>query len=199
MSRKIKVCILSEFGHSLISGKGKCIGGAEVQTSILAKELAKRSYNVSLITFGEVTDFSYKVIEGVEVYNVFDNKFSGYSYLFPQNLYKLIKTLKKINADIYIKKGYSTLTGIIAFFSKLQNKFFLYVVSSEKDVSTNLDTSATTKLKNILYRFGVNNSYKIICQTNRQKNLLKQYADKQGTVIKNLYPLPEINVIFKFS
>ena len=94
MSRKIKICILSEFGHSLISGKGDCVGGAEVQTSTLAKELAKRSYDVSFVTFGKIDDFSYQVIEGIEVYNAFDNKFSGYSYLFPQNIYRVIKTLK---------------------------------------------------------------------------------------------------------
>ena len=79
MSRKIKICVLSEFGQSLITGKGTYVGGAEVQMSILAKELVKRSYNVSFVTFGKTSSL-YEVIEGVKVYNAFDNRFGGYSY-----------------------------------------------------------------------------------------------------------------------
>ena len=194
MSRKKRICILSEFGYASITGKGTYIGGAEVQMSIRAKELVKRSYDVSFVTFGKTSSL-YEVIEGVKVYNVFDNRVGGYSYLFPQNIYKLIKILNKIDADIYIKKGYSPLTGVVAFVVKLMNKVFLFVISHEWDVSINLDISNITNLSNIFYRFGVKHCYRVICQTHRQKNLLEQKIGKDGVVIKNLYLVPKIENI----
>ena len=131
MSREFKVCILSEFGHPFISGKGTYVGGSELQMSILAKELVKRSYDVSFVTFGKPSSLC-EVIEGVKIYKPFNNRFGGYSYLLPQNMYKLIKILNKIDADIYIKKGHTPLTGLVAFVAKLQNKAFVFVVSCDR-------------------------------------------------------------------
>ena len=125
MSRNIKICILSELAYSLLAGHG-IGGGAELQMSILAKELVKRSYDVSFITF-EKSSRSSELIDGIKVYNPFDNKDSGYTYLNPQNIYKLLKILKKINADIYIQRATSPLTGFIGFFTKLNNnRIFLF-------------------------------------------------------------------------
>lgn len=191
MSRKKRICILSEIGYDLITGRGDYVGGAEVQMTILAKELAKRSYDVSFVTF-EKTSSYYEIFEGVKVYTTFSNRLRGFSYLLPQNIYKLIKILRKIDADVYIKKGYSPLTGVLAFIAKLQNKVFLFVASSDKDTSINLDISTITTLTNIFFRFGVKHCSKIICQTNHQKVLLKQKIGKNGIIIKNLYPLPKI-------
>jgi glycosyltransferase involved in cell wall biosynthesis len=190
MSRKIKICILSELAYSLISGKG-IRGGAELQMTILTKELVRRSYNVSFVTF-EKSGSSNEVIDGINVYNPFNNQNKGSTYLFPQNIYKLLKTLKKIDADIYIQRAASPLTGFISFFSKLNNKIFLYSASSDNDVSTYLSLKSIKDLKNLFFRYGVKHSNMVICQTNHQKNLLKQILDINGKVIKNFFPLPKI-------
>ena len=47
-------------------------------------------------------------------------------------------------------------------------------------------------LKKIIFRYGVKNCDMVICQTNQQKNLLKQTLGKEGKIIKNLYPLQKI-------
>jgi len=190
MLRKPKICILSEYAYSSFTGQGITVGGSELQMSLLAKQLAKRLYEVSFVTF-EKFNFSSNLIEGVKVYNAFYSLQRGYAYLLPQNIYKLIKLLNKIDTDIYIKKGYSPLTGIIAFYTRFKNKKFLFIASSEKNVSSNLDISAHSNLKNIFYRYGVKNSTMIICQTNHQKNLLKQKIGRDGQIIKNLYSPPK--------
>jgi hypothetical protein len=103
MTRKIKICILSELAYSLLTGSG-IRGGAELQMVILAKELVKRSYDVSFITF-EKSDSSHEDINGIAVYNLFHTRTRGSTYLYPQNIYKLFKALKKIDADIYIQRA----------------------------------------------------------------------------------------------
>lgn len=171
----------------MILGTGNYFGGAELQMSILSKELVKRSYDVSFITFGKKVKFC-ELSEGVKVYTIFDPKMWGYPFLLPQNIYKLMKILHKIDADIYIKKGHTPLTGVVAFIAKLQRKILFFVASSEKDVSIYLNSSIIANLTNIFFRFGVMYADRIVCQTEHQKNLLKQHCDRNGVVIRNLYP-----------
>ena len=186
MTRKIKICILSELAYSLLSGNG-IRGGAELQMVILAKELVKRSYDVSFITF-EKSDTSNEDIDGIRVYNLFHTRTRGSTYLYPQNMYKLFKALKKIDADIYIQRAATPLTGFIAFFTKLNKKIFLYSTSSDNDVSDFISIKSLKDLRNLFFRFGVKHCNMVICQTNHQKNLLKQRLSKEGKVIKNFYP-----------
>jgi len=186
----MKVCILSEYAYSFFSGRSKEVGGAELQMVVLAKELTDRKHDVSFVTFEE-SKSSHEIIQGIKTYNPFDTKGSGYSYLLPHNIYKLIKILNKINADIYIQRATSPLTGFISLYTKLKNKKFIYSVSSELDVSDNLKIRSIKDLKNIFYKFGVKYSDCVVCQTNNQINLLNKSLNKKGKLIKNLYPLPK--------
>ena len=186
MSEKKKICLFAEDAYALITDKRDYFGGAEVQMSLLAKELTKRLYDVSFITF-QKSSKNYEVYEGVKVYNAFHNRFGGYSYLLPQNIFKLITILHKINGDIYLKKGHTPLTGVVAFLAKLQKKKFFFITSSDKDTSTNLNISSFLNLKNIFFRFGVKNCSRVVCQTIHQKRLLKKNIGKDGIVIKNIY------------
>jgi glycosyltransferase involved in cell wall biosynthesis len=191
MSGRKRICILAEDAYALITGKRDYFGGAEVQMSLLAKELTKRLYDVSLITFEKTNKF-YEVSEGIKIFNAFYNRFGGYSYLLPKNIYKLIKILYKIDADIYIKKGHTPLTGVVAFLAKLQKKKFLFIASSDKDMDTHLNISSFFKITNIFFRFGVKYCSRVVCQTIHQKHLLQQNIGKNGIVIKSLYSLPKI-------
>jgi len=186
----MKVCILSEYAYSFFAGKSKEVGGAELQMVVLAKELDDRSHDVSFVTF-EKSNSSFEIIKGIKTYNPFDTKGSGYSYLYPQNIYKLLKILNKIDADVFIQRATSPLTGFISFFAKLKNKKFIYSVSSEMGVNDNLKINSIKNLKNLFYKFGVKHCDCVVCQTNRQINLLDQVLNKKGKLIKNLYPLPK--------
>jgi hypothetical protein len=185
----MKICILSEYAYYHLGGKeNNTGGGAELQMALLAKGLLKKSHDVSFVTFIK-SYHSYEMIDGIKVYNPFDNKHSGLTYLYPWNIYKLFKILNQIDADVYIQRASTPLTGWIAFFTKLNNRIFLYSSSSDKDVSKTLVIESITDFKRWLYSYGVKNSNSVICQTNHQKDLLRKFIEKEGTVIKNLYPL----------
>jgi len=191
MSAKLKICLSSEYAYSLLSGGGSRVGGAELQLTLLAKELVNRSYDVSFVTF-EKSSSSIEVVEDIKVYNPFNIRGSGYTYLYPYHMYKLLKILNKIDADIYIQKGLTPLTGVTAFFTKFKNRVFLHLVSSDTNVSIDLHIRTIKNLKNLFYRFGVKYCDRVICQTNHQKNLLNQIIGKKGKLIKNLYLPPQI-------
>lgn len=185
----MKVCILSEYAYYHLDGKSSNTGGgAELQMALLAKGLLAKSHDVSFVTFIKSYN-SYEIIEGIKVYNPFDNKHSGYTYLFPWNIFRLFLVLHKIDADVYIQRASTPLTGWIAFFTKLKKRIFLYSSSSDNDVSKTLTVKSLTDFKKWLYRYGVRHSDCVVCQTNHQKHLLKKSVGKEGAVIKNLYPL----------
>jgi glycosyltransferase involved in cell wall biosynthesis len=186
----MKICILSEYAYSIFANEPSA-GGAEFQMTILAKEFVNRSYDVSLITFGKSNN-SFQIINGIKVYHPFYIHSKGYVYLYPQNLYKLFKILNKIDADIYIQRATTPLTGLVAFFAKLKKKIFVYSVSSNACVSDNLSIKGVNDLKKMIYKFGVKNSDCVICQTKDQKVLLKQTVRKDGVIIKNIYIPPKI-------
>ena len=81
MSKNIKICILSEYAYPLISGQYTYIGGAELQMILLAKELIKRSYDVSFVTFIKSND-SHEIIGDIKVYNPFNINFKGLPFKY---------------------------------------------------------------------------------------------------------------------
>jgi hypothetical protein len=174
----MKICILSEYAYSIYTNENAA-GGAELQMTILAKELVNRFHDVSLVTFGKSKN-SFEIIDDVKVYHPFNISGKGYIYFYPQNLYKLFKVLNKIDADVYIQRATTPLTGLVAFFAKLKNKLFLYSVSSNDCVSNNLSIKGVNDLKKLIYKFGVKNCDCVICQTKDQKDLLKQTIGKEG-------------------
>ena len=186
-SKKVKICLLCEYAYSLLTGEADeiGIGGAELQMTILAKELAKRLYDVSFVTF-QKTRTSFRLFENIKIYNPFDYKTSGYTYLLPWNIYKLLKILEIIDADIYIQKGKTPLISVISFYSKLKNKSFIHLLSSDNSASSDLNIKTIKNLKNIIYRYGVKYCDYVICQTNHQKELLNNTIGKMGRVIKNM-------------
>ena len=60
----MKICIISEYAYSLGTTKSGTPGGAELQMTLLAKELVKRSYDVSFIVFVNKENI-VKVIDGI--------------------------------------------------------------------------------------------------------------------------------------
>jgi len=184
----MKICILSEYANSLFADENVEAGGAEIQMTVLAKELAARSHDVSFVAFGK-TNYPFEIKYGLKIYNPFNNEGSGYTYLYPQNVFKLLKTLNKIDADVYIQRATTPLTGFLALFAKLKNKKFIYSASSEMDVGNNLTINSINDLKKLFYKFGVKYSDVVVCQTNHQVDLLNQTLNKKGKLIKNLYPI----------
>jgi glycosyltransferase involved in cell wall biosynthesis len=157
--------------------------------TILAKELVNRGYDVSVITFDKSTK-SPEIINGLKVYNAFNKKESSYSYLHPLNTYKLLKILYNIDADIHIQRAGTPLTGIIAFFARIRNKVFIFSSSSNGNVSTAMRINSIKELGKLIFRYGVQNSDCVVCQSKYQKELLWQTIKKDGIVIKNVYILP---------
>ena len=89
---------------------------------------------------------------------------------------------------IYSFKGAATpLTGILALYARLARRKFLFSASSDANVSTHLQIKNLRCLINIPYRFGVKYSHAVVCQIQKQRDLLKLTIGRDSIVIKNAY------------
>lgn len=183
----MKICIFSEYAYPLLKGEGDRVGGAELQMVNLARELSKRSYDVSFMVFNSLSS-SIEEIDGITVYNSFNIKNSGYSYLKPKNISLLIKNLDVINPDILVQRAVSPLTGILSLYAKLKKKVFLYSVASDQDIIFNLHVKNIKDLINIPYIIGIRYSTCVLCQSMNQKILLDKYSTQiKSELVKNIY------------
>lgn len=184
MSKKLKICIISEYALPYLIG-GSGTGGAELQMTLLAKGLLNRKYDVNIVVFDE--EIGKYGCDGINVYVPYDNKKKGYTHFHPLNLYKIFKILKQIDADIYIQRAGSPLTGIITFFSKLSNKIFIFSVSSDVNVSLALQINDIKDCVRLPFIYGLKNCTQVVCQTFHQMNLLRKHTTRKSVVIRNIF------------
>lgn len=178
--KKAKVCIICTEAYPYFKGEGS--GGSELQMSLLAKELVRRDHEVHFIVFGK-TNKHFEKIDGVNLHIPYYNKKKGWTHFFPNNFFKFMLLLNKINADIYIQRAGPLTTPLIKFL----NKIFVFSVSDDASVSSQLKISSINDIKFIFHIIGIKLSKCVSCQTEQQQRFLKSNSSKKSVVIKNIY------------
>ncbi len=155
-------------------------GGSEVQLYLIASQLVKdRSIDCHFM----VADFEQKNQE------TFDNITTWKSINFKDNILKQIwvfyKTLKKIQADIYVQRALSKFSGIIAFICKLSGKKFVYMVANDGEVDLThaiYQNSIWKVLAKKLFK-----SSNLICvQSEYQKEAVKKNFNRDSIIIRSV-------------
>lgn len=160
----IKVCFISLKSYPLfINRSTKYFGGAEVQISLITRELAKdKQFQVSLV----VKDYGQKRVIKRKKVIIFKTKI---------NLFDFFKVLKTTDADVYVERTANVKVFLVACFCKIFNKKFIYMLAHDWDVSNKW-----------LYWFGLRFADLIITQSQDQKQSLKKVFNLSSRVIPSL-------------
>lgn len=189
MKNNLKICFVQPSVYPLFNKKSKrTFGGAEVQVYQIGKYISK-NYTTIKISYW-VGNFGQKKVEtydNVKIYRgvALEKNDSKCSQLCKS--LQLFFHLKSINADVYVQRSATAGTGLIAFFCKLFNKKFVYMVSHEIDVSG--EFKRKNKLNGKIYEWGLKNANLIITQSEKQKELLRENYNKKSVVIKSIYKI----------
>lgn len=182
-----KICFVAPKSLSLftnINYKNGLLGGGEKQLYYIGRELCSDSeYDIHFC----VADYGQKEKE------VFDGITVWKSFAFGQSLFKRMrifyKTLKNINADIYVFRSADVgiLLGLILVKYFLGKKF-LYMVASDSECSSR----GLKKAWNFLTAWSMGRVYrwsdKLTVQSNNQEEQFMQNRKiKPGAVVKNSY------------
>lgn len=175
----MNICIISHNAFGAISGDTtgkKHIGGVENQTTLMARWLAQKGHEVSLITWDEGQEDGVR-FDGVTVYKMCrpDSGLPGIRFFTPR-LSSLYGALSRAAADVYYYNAAEAVTGLIAAWCRWKGKPFVYSSAQELDCHRDLPHFKNGDLHRpmdaVLYKYGLRKSTKIIVQTERQRQLL---------------------------
>ena len=190
VNQKIKVCFFSPASAPFFfPDSGIAHGGAELQIYLLAKALSENTdFNILFLTqipentksknFGKI-----KLLKTINL----NHKDIVIIRLF--KALKLFMQLIKISPNILIMTNANALVGIMAFYTKLFGKKFIYRTSSRID--TNKEYIKNNGISGKIYKYGLKNATKIITQNLSDKKLLKENHNIEAEVIKNIFPVKE--------
>lgn len=187
--QKIKLCFVSlNSYHYLLEKNPTYAGGAEVQQVELAKELKKRGYEISFITYGKNKNDA-KHVDGIKIvpaYSLQDvNKIS-----FVKKMMCIWNKMKKINADVYIYQAGTP--GIVTLFGFFNNKKIINLLASDADVTGEViikEGSVGQWIGTLSNWFDIKFSDIVISQNTFQKSRLKNKFKVDSYLIKNAFNL----------
>ena len=172
--KKVKICFISFNSWPLFKEKSVgYFGGAEVQISLIVKELIKdKNFQVSLI----VSDYGQKSVikkNNLAIYKCLTNPLH-YSLVILHLLYNLVK----IKADVYVERTMNIKVGLVALFSKVFRKKFVYMVAHEWDCQ--LDLGGYLKnISKLMFIWGVKQADLVVAQNEiQQKKLINNFSIK---------------------
>lgn len=160
------------------------IGGAEVQQSILIKELVERGFPVVVITRpfeGDIFPDGVTIVKGY-------NPKSGIKGLrIVLHTYALLRALFSAKADVYYIQGARYETFTVAIFSWLFRKKFIQHVASDMDCSKNALYFLSGRIKKKMYVMGIKFATIIFAQTSSQMKMIQDNFGRKSYLVKNIW------------
>ncbi|MCF7954856.1 MAG: glycosyltransferase family 4 protein [Phycisphaerae bacterium] len=184
-SKPVRVCFVSPKAYPLFNPAADgVIGGAEVDLYLLATELAKDSgFDVSCIT-ADYAQPAEETIENVRVIKSLDFKQNQIT-----SAIKIWKALKRADADVYMLETLSLGIVLLALFSRLYKRVFVYRTASQLECN-GYYLNRNRLYWGIVYRF-MRSANAVVVQNLSDKKLLLSNAKIDAKVIANGQIIPE--------
>jgi glycosyltransferase involved in cell wall biosynthesis len=160
------------------------IGGAEMQQAIVGRNLAKRGYKVSFVTFDHGQD-DHLEIDGMRIIKAYDQNggIPVLRFAHPR-LTGLWHAMKRADADIYYQRAGSDETGIVAAFCRLHRRMFVFAVASDGHCLARRP-AWRARHEQVFYNYGLRRADLVIAQTMTQQELLRENYGIDSSVIRN--------------
>ena len=182
----MKICFVAHFAlRALIGGGTGHIGGIERQIAMMAKWLAARGHDVSVVVWDEGQPDGAKA-DGVNILKVCaqDSGIPGLRFFAPRWT-SLLRALREADADIYYHNCAEYVTGQVAIWAGRHGKKFVYSVASDPECSSDL-TILTSYRERALFRTGLKRADGVIAQSKFQQEQLLLNYNVHATVL----PMP---------
>lgn len=187
-----RICFLAPNAFPVLSGDTNLpmVGGAEVQQVIVAKELVKRGYSVSMICrdFGQPDEVE---IHGIAVFRTFrlDDGLPIVRFVWPR-LISTWRCLERADADIYYQRAAGMLTGVVAEFCRRNGKKSVFAAAGNPDFEPGTSRIEYARDRWI-YEYGLRHVDRILVQNEEQERLCLTNFGRRSTRVPNCYPMPE--------
>jgi glycosyltransferase involved in cell wall biosynthesis len=190
-ARKPHVCFVAPSTWPLLSGARDIpvVGGAEVQQSIIAPELAARGYRVSMITL-DYGQPDRALVRGVTVHKIYrpEEGVPVVRFVYPR-LTRLWRALREIDADIYYQRTAAAVTGFVTAFCRMHGKRSVYSGASDVDFAPRHPDIRFARDR-WLFEYGLRNVDRLFVQNTAQGELARANFGRESVLVPNSYAPP---------
>lgn len=155
------------------------VGGAELQQVIVARELARRGYPVSMVCldFGQPDRAR---VDGIVVHKAFrpDAGVPVLRFLWPR-LTSLWSCLRRADADVYYQRGAGMLTGVVAAYCRRHGRKSVFAVAGATKIRFSRDRW--------MFRYGLEHVDRIVVQNPAQAEAISRETGREPVLIPNLW------------
>ncbi len=166
-------------------------GGAEYQAGCIAEEVVKKG-EYEVFYLARATDPVYRPPGYHLIQIAARNRLNRHAFFF--DTVPLYRLLKEIRPDVIYQRGLMAYTGVAAWYARRNGCRLVFHIAHDFDVSSSALLSQGKVLKAVdrgLGEYGVRRADAIIAQTQRQRELLKEYYGREASaVIGNFHPVP---------
>jgi glycosyltransferase involved in cell wall biosynthesis len=165
------------------------IGGAELQQSVIAPELARRGYDVSMISmdFGQEEGAYLKGVRLLKMHKP-DAGLPVVRFLHPR-LTSLWAALKRADADVYYQRSSAVHTGFLAAFCRSHGRKSIYAGASDVDFIPGRQDITFARDRQI-FEYGLRNVDQMFVQNPFQMQAARQNYGRAAVLIPNCFQTP---------
>ena len=165
------------------------VGGMQVQQTLLARQLVKRGFDVSMVVMdlGQPDGASW---DGITTWRTFSPKtgIPVLRYIHPRWT-SIWSALKRADADIYYVSGVGMMLGLVTMFARRYGRKVVYRLASTSDCHP--DTIHVEYWRDRkLYAYGLKRADLVLSQTHEQQRLLVKNYHRESVVIPSLVSPP---------
>jgi glycosyltransferase involved in cell wall biosynthesis len=183
MTKKLSICFVSPKAYHAMAdrtGQGH-VGGAEIQQTLIARELAKRGHTVSAVTwdYGQTDGSTHR---GVRLFNMCDpHGGARFVRFFHPRWTSLRSALKRAGADVYYQRAAGCESAQVALWCRRKKRSFLYAVASQEECEA--DLSHWGVVERLAYKLSLRYAEQVVVQTVKQQDLLRQNRQCDSIVV----------------
>jgi glycosyltransferase involved in cell wall biosynthesis len=189
-NERLSICFVAHNAYRALTGLGQGhLGGVERQTAIMARWLAARGHQVSVLLWEQGPDM-VREIDGIRLISICppDSGLPMARFIHPRAS-GLVRALRQADAAVYYHNCAEAFTGIVGLWARSHGRKFVYSVASDPDVDPALPTLARG-YERWLYRAGLKRADTIIVQSARQQQILADGFRRSSLVLPMPCPGP---------
>jgi glycosyltransferase involved in cell wall biosynthesis len=165
-------------------------GGEQVQQTLLAKALARRGHQVSMVVFdlGQEDGASWQQVSTFKAFRA-DAGLPVLRFVHPR-WSKMWSAMRRADADIYYMSCAGMHLGLAALFCQRYRRKFVFRAAHDRDCEPDQLLVQYWRDKK-LYEYGLRRAHGIFVQTARQRKAMKANYGLRSTIAEMLVDPPE--------